>query len=124
MSREYLVVSAHTPLQTQPQLKAPPTKYQKILIDSNSNPDLQIVVGSRLVEPIHGPIWSRLELEIGVGVGNRCRVWGPICMQVSVRDCANSGSFNGAITCYSYCTCFEQVMSAIRTKSFKTFLTL
>ena len=45
---------------------------------SSSNPDLQIVVGSGLVEPIHGPIWSRLELKIGVVVGNRCRVWGPL----------------------------------------------
>ena len=70
----YLVVSAHAPPQPQPRLLAPPTKYHKIMIDSNCNRDLQIAVA---VVGVHSrKTWMRL--EIAAAVENGCRVWGPL----------------------------------------------
>ena len=46
---EDLVGYAHTPHQLQFRFEAPPTEYQEILTNSNSNSDLQIVIGSELV---------------------------------------------------------------------------
>ena len=71
----YLIVSAQK--QPQPRLQAPLTKYQKILIDSNRNRDLQVAVVVAVAGAHTREIWSRLPLEIAVVVENCCRVWGP-----------------------------------------------
>ena len=55
-----------------------PTKYQKILINSNHHRDLQVAVVVAVAGAHTREIWSRLPLEIAVAVENRCRGWGPL----------------------------------------------
>ena len=51
-----------------------PTKYQKILINRNS--DLQVAVVVTVAGAHTREIWSRLPLEIAVAIEDRCRGWG------------------------------------------------
>ena len=51
-----------------------PTKYQKILINS----DLQVAVVVAVAGAHTREIWSRLPLEIAVAIEDRCRGWGPL----------------------------------------------
>ena len=55
-----------------------PTKYQKILINSNRNSDLQVMVVVAVAGAHTREIWSRLPLEIAVAIEDRCRGWGPL----------------------------------------------
>ena len=55
-----------------------PTKYQKILINSNRNSDLQGAVVVAVAGAHTREIWSRLPLEIAVEIEDRCRGWGPL----------------------------------------------
>ena len=55
-----------------------PTKYQKILINSNRNSDLQVMVVVAVAGAHTREIWSRLLLEIAVAIEDRCRGWGPL----------------------------------------------
>ena len=55
-----------------------PTKYQKILINSNHHRDLQVAVVVAVAGAHTLEIWSRLPLEIAVAVENRCRGRGPL----------------------------------------------
>ena len=52
-------------------------KYQKILINSNRNSDLQVAVVVAVAGAHTREIWSRLPLEIAVAIEDRCRGWGP-----------------------------------------------
>ena len=45
-----------------------PTKYQKILINSNRNSDLQVMVVVAVAGAHTREIWSRLSLEIAVAI--------------------------------------------------------
>ena len=56
-----------------------PTKYQKILINRNS--DLQVMVVVEVAGAHTREIWSRLPLEIAVTIEDRCRGWGPLDLQ-------------------------------------------
>ena len=58
-----------------------PTKYQKILINSNRNSDLQVAVVVAVAGAHTREIWSRLSLEIAVAIEDRCREWGPLDIQ-------------------------------------------
>ena len=55
-----------------------PTKYQKILINSNRNSDLQVAVVVAVAGAHTQEIWMRLPLEIAVAIEDRCRGWGPL----------------------------------------------
>ena len=55
-----------------------PTKYQKILVNSNRNSDLQVEVVVAVAGAHTREIWSRLPLEIAVAIEDRCRGWGPL----------------------------------------------
>ena len=55
-----------------------PTKYQKILINSNRNSDLQVAVVVAVAGAHTREIWSRLPLEIAVAIEDRCCGEGPL----------------------------------------------
>ena len=72
-----------TPISTATLSSAPqPTKYQKILI--NSNHHLQVAVVVAVTGAHTREIWSRLQLEIAVAVENRCRGWGSLRWQYTM----------------------------------------
>ena len=54
-----------------------PSKYQKILINSNRNSDLQVAVVVAVAGAHTREIFSRLPLGIAVAIEDRCRGWGP-----------------------------------------------
>ena len=63
-----------------------PTKYQKILVNTNHHRDLQVAVVVAVAGAHTREIWSRLPLEIAVAVENRCRGWGPLgCLSATAE---------------------------------------
>ena len=63
-----------------------PTKYQKILINRNSDlHHLQVMVVVAVAGAHTREIWSRLPLEIAVAIEDRCRGWGPLAIGLQSR---------------------------------------
>ena len=62
-------------------------KYQKILINSNRNSDLQVAVVVAVAGAHTREIWSKLPLEIAVAIEDRCRGWGPLDSLICQTAC-------------------------------------
>ena len=80
-----------------------PTKYQKILINSNRNSDLQVAVEVAVAGAHTREIWSRLPLEIAVAIEDRCRGWGPLaCLMLRELSPSHNSQFAGLLGVIPY----------------------